>query len=69
MSTLKAGDFLTDVVGPLGKPTHIERLGTVVCVGGGTGIAVLYPITRAFKESGNHVISILGARTQRTFDP
>jgi ferredoxin--NADP+ reductase len=64
MSTLKAGDFLTDVVGPLGKPTHIERLGTVACVGGGTGIAVLYPITRAFKESGNHVIAILGARTK-----
>jgi ferredoxin/flavodoxin---NADP+ reductase len=64
MSTLKAGDCLTDVVGPLGKPTHIERLGTVVCVGGGTGIAVLYPITRAFKESGNHVISILGARSK-----
>jgi len=64
MSTLKAGDFLSDVVGPLGKPTHIERLGTVACVGGGTGIAVLYPITRAFKESGNHVIAILGARTK-----
>jgi len=64
MSTLKAGDCLTDVVGPLGKPTHIERLGTVVCVGGGTGIAVLYPITRAFNESGNHVISVLGARSK-----
>jgi ferredoxin/flavodoxin---NADP+ reductase len=64
MSTLKAGEFLADVVGPLGKPTHIERLGTVVCVGGGTGIAVLYPITRAFKESGNHVISVLGARSK-----
>jgi len=64
MSTLKAGDCMTDVVGPLGRPTHIERLGTVICVGGGTGIAVLYPITRAFKEAGNHVISILGARSR-----
>jgi ferredoxin--NADP+ reductase len=64
MSTLKAGDSIADIVGPLGRPTHIEKLGTVVCVGGGTGIAVLYPITRAFKEIGNQVISIIGARTR-----
>jgi ferredoxin--NADP+ reductase len=63
MSTLKTGDSLADVVGPLGKPTHIEELGTVICVGGGTGIAVLYPITRAFKVAGNKVLSIIGART------
>lgn len=64
MSTLKAGDSIADIVGPLGRPTHIEKLGTVACVGGGTGIAVLYPITRAFKEIGNQVISIIGARTR-----
>ena len=61
---LKVGDGYRDVIGPLGKPTHLERLGTVVCVGGGTGIAVLHPITRALKEIGNRVISIVGARTR-----
>jgi len=63
-STLAAGDAYQDVIGPLGKPTDIEKAGTVVCVGGGTGIAVLYPITRGFREAGNQVISILGARTK-----
>jgi ferredoxin--NADP+ reductase len=62
--TLQEGDGFQDVIGPLGKPTHIEKLGTVVCVGGGTGIAVLYPITRGFKEAGNRVISIIGARSK-----
>jgi ferredoxin/flavodoxin---NADP+ reductase len=62
--TLKDGDGFQDVIGPLGKPTHVEKLGTVVCVGGGTGVAVLYPITRAFKEAGNKVISIIGARNK-----
>ena len=60
--TLKVGDGFQDIIGPLGKPTHIEKVGTVVCVGGGTGVAVLYPITRAFKEAGNKVIGIIGAR-------
>ncbi len=64
MGTLKEGAYLTDVVGPLGRPTHIENLGTVICVGGGTGIAVLYPITRAYREIGNQVITIIGARTK-----
>jgi len=50
--------------GPLGKPTHIEKLGNVVCVGGGTGVAVLFPITRGFKNAGNNVISIIGARNK-----
>ena len=63
MSTLKPGDSLADVVGPLGKPTHIEQMGSIICVGGGTGIAVLYPIARAFKEAGNTVRSIIGARS------
>jgi ferredoxin--NADP+ reductase len=62
--TLKVGDAYQDVIGPLGTPTHIEKLGTVVCVGGGTGVAVLYPITRALKQAGNHVITIMGARTK-----
>lgn len=61
---LKVGDGYQDVIGPLGKPTHIERVGKVVCVGGGTGIAVLHPITRALKEIGNHVTCIIGARSK-----
>ena len=52
------------VTGPLGTPTHIERWGTAVCVGGGAGIAPLLPIARALKAAGNHVISILGGRTK-----
>ncbi len=63
MGTLKAGDHI-EVVGPLGTPTHIEKWGTVVCVGGGAGIAPLLPIARALKEAGNHVVSILGGRTE-----
>jgi ferredoxin--NADP+ reductase len=62
--TLKVGEGFQDVIGPLGKATHIEKVGTVVCVGGGTGVAVLHPITRAMKEAGNHVIAIIGARTK-----
>jgi len=62
--TLAVGDGYQDIIGPLGKPTHLEKVGTVVCVGGGTGIAVLHPITHALKEIGNHVISIIGARTK-----
>lgn len=61
---LKVGDGYQDVIGPLGRPTHLEKLGTVVCVGGGTGIAVMHPITRALKEIGNNVIAIVGARTK-----
>ncbi len=62
--TLQVGDGYQDVIGPLGKPTHLEKVGKVVCVGGGTGVAVLYPITRGLKEIGNHVIGIIGARTK-----
>jgi ferredoxin/flavodoxin---NADP+ reductase len=62
--SLQVGDSYQDVIGPLGKPTHLEKLGTVVCVGGGTGIAVLHPITRGLKEIGNNVISIIGARSK-----
>ncbi|AOY57404.1 NfnA: NADH-dependent ferredoxin:NADP+ oxidoreductase, subunit alpha [Desulfococcus multivorans] len=62
--TLNVGDGYQDVIGPLGKATHLEKQGTVVCVGGGTGIAVLHPITRALKEIGNRVIGIIGARNR-----
>lgn len=62
--TLKVGEGFQDVIGPLGKPTHLEKVGKVVCVGGGTGVAVLHPITRALKEVGNDVTCIIGARTK-----
>jgi ferredoxin--NADP+ reductase len=62
--SLQVGDKFQDVIGPLGKPTHLEKVGTVVCVGGGTGVAVMHPITRGLKEIGNNVIAIIGARTK-----
>ena len=64
LNGLKAGDHLTDVVGPLGKPSEIERYGTVVVIGGGVGTAIAYPTAKALKSAGNHVISIVGARTR-----
>ncbi len=60
----QVGDRLQDVVGPLGTATHIEKWGTVVSIGGGIGIAPLYPITQSVKQAGNQVISILGARNK-----
>lgn len=63
-ASLQVGEYYSDVVGPLGQPTHIEKKGTVVCVGGGTGTAVLHPITRGMYQAGNHVISIIGARNK-----
>jgi NAD(P)H-flavin reductase len=63
MGTLQPGDSI-EVVGPLGKPTHIENFGTCVCIGGGAGIAPLLPIALALDDAGNHVVSILGGRTQ-----
>ena len=62
--SLQVGDKFQDVIGPLGKATQIEKLGTVACVGGGTGVAVMHPITRGLKEAGNNVIAIIGARTK-----
>ena len=64
LTSLGTGDYMADFVGPLGVPTHIEKFGTVVCVAGGFAVAVIQPIARAFKEKGNKVISILGARTK-----
>jgi NAD(P)H-flavin reductase len=59
---LEVGDEITDLVGPLGKPTHIEKVGTVLASGGGVGVAPLLPIVKAFKEAGNRVITVLAAR-------
>lgn len=58
------GEYLHDVVGPLGRATHIEKFGTVVCSGGGVGVAPLLPIIKAMKQAGNRVISVLAARTK-----
>ncbi len=64
LSQLNEGDSLADLVGPLGKPTHIEKIGRCVCIGGGVGIAPLYPIVCALKEAGNDVTTIIGARSK-----
>jgi NAD(P)H-flavin reductase len=64
LALLKAGDFITDFIGPLGLPTHIDKFGTVVCVAGGFAVATIMPIARAMKEKGNKVISIMGARNK-----
>lgn len=64
LSKYEMGETILDVVGPLGVPSEIEKYGTVVCVGGGVGIAPVYPIARALKEAGNNVISIIGARNK-----
>lgn len=64
LGTLKAGDYVEDLLCPLGKPADIEKFGTVVCIGGGVGIAEILPVAKAYKEVGNNVISILGARTK-----
>jgi len=64
MAALNAGDDIQDVQGPLGNPTEIENFGHVVCIGGGVGVGVIYPITKALKEAGNRVTSIIGARTR-----
>lgn len=60
----KVGEKIEAILGPLGRPTHISKVGTVVCVGGGIGVAPLYPIVKAYKEAGNKVITIIGARTK-----
>ena len=64
MSEMGVGDMIENIAGPLGRPTHIEKVGTVVCVGGGIGCAPLLPIATAMKEAGNKVISIIGARNK-----
>ena len=64
LATKEVGDTIPDLVGPLGMPTHIEKFGKVLCIGGGVGVAPLFPITEALKEAGNHVTSIIGARSK-----
>lgn len=64
LCNLNVGDYITDLVGPLGKATHIEKVGTVLACGGGVGVAPLLPIVQAFKEAGNRVISVLAARNK-----
>ncbi|NLJ00480.1 MAG: sulfide/dihydroorotate dehydrogenase-like FAD/NAD-binding protein [Bacteroidales bacterium] len=61
---LEAGDFITDLVGPLGKATHVDLLGTVVCAGGGVGVAPMLPIIEAMKKAGNRVVSVIAARSK-----
>ena len=64
LCALEVGDYITDLVGPLGKPTHIEKVGTVLACGGGVGVAPLLPIVRAFKEAGNRVVSVIAGRNK-----
>lgn len=64
LSTLTAGDALMNCVGPLGNPSEVKKFGRVICVGGGTGIACIYPIVKALANAGNEVVSIIGARTE-----
>ncbi len=64
LNCLETGDSILDIVGPLGKPSHIEKFGTVVVMGGGVGTAMAYPTAKALKKVGNQVISIVGARTK-----
>ncbi|MGV8945433.1 MAG: sulfide/dihydroorotate dehydrogenase-like FAD/NAD-binding protein [Lutibacter sp.] len=61
---MNAGDYILDVVGPLGQPTHISNIGTVLCAGGGVGVAPLFPIVQAMKLAGNRVITVIAARNK-----
>ncbi|MFP4368036.1 MAG: sulfide/dihydroorotate dehydrogenase-like FAD/NAD-binding protein [Candidatus Kapaibacterium sp.] len=64
LNSLEAGDYINDVVGPLGQPSHIEKFGTAVSIGGGVGTAIAYPTAKALKDAGNEVISIIGGRSK-----
>jgi ferredoxin--NADP+ reductase len=64
LGTLNEGDTILDLIGPLGRPSHIEKFGTVVCIGGGVGTPEIYPVARALKQAGNKVISIIGFRNK-----
>jgi len=65
LGALEIGDEILDFVGPLGKATHIEDLGTVICIGGGIGVAPIYPIASGFHKKGSNLVSIIGARTKK----
>ncbi len=64
MLNMNEGDSILDIAGPLGKPTHIEKVGTVLCAGGGVGVAPLLPIVEGFKKAGNRVVTVLAARSK-----
>jgi ferredoxin--NADP+ reductase len=64
LCSLSIGDSVAHILGPLGHPTEVKKLGEVYCIGGGVGIAEVYPVSRAFKEAGNRVTGIIGARSQ-----
>ena len=64
LSTLKDGDGVMDVIGPLGRAANVEKVGKVICIGGGVGTAEIYPVANAFKNAGNEVFSIIGARNE-----
>ena len=64
LAALNVGDEITDIVGPLGHPTHIAKIGTILCAGGGVGIAPLLPIVEAMKQIGNKVITVLAGRSK-----
>ena len=64
LNELETGDFISDVVGPLGKPSHIEKFGVAVSIGGGVGTAIAYPTAVALKQAGNYTISIVGGRSK-----
>lgn len=64
LTELNPGDYIEDVAGPLGKATHIEKVGTVLCAGGGVGVAPLLPIVEGFKKAGNRIITVLAARSK-----
>ncbi len=64
LGKMNVNEMIKDVLGPLGHPTDIKKFGTVVCIGGGVGIAVVYPVVKAMKEKGNRVLSIIGARSE-----
>ena len=64
LAEMALGDKIANLVGPLGRPTHIEKFGTVVCVGGGIGVAPLYPIAQGMKQAGNRLVVVMGARSR-----
>ena len=64
LNSLETGDYIQNIVGPLGKPSHIENFGTAIAIGGGVGTAIAYPTAIALKQAGNHTISIIGGRSK-----
>ncbi len=64
LGALNVGDSIQHILGPLGHPTQVNKVGMVICIGGGVGIAEVYPVSRAFKEAGNRVLGIIGARSK-----